>query len=270
MTTILTALFAGLVFAAPADRFYANADFQRQAPAAFAVQKEALPAVQAIAREAAAERGRFLSLLRAQPRLIQDILRFDALDEAARDRVLREVFAVEIRSFGVTPPALIIENDRIPGPAYFDFDPGKPGAGTVILNPRELAKLKSPFESLLLLIHETRHSAQFQRAFRDNGPAARGYRASFEAQKALKGFSFCDFMTLLNEYEAFQFANFVLGSLMGFRLDVADMGSFASQYDSAGRLKIDLLQIAATEGPDRVLIRFNDLEKAQARQLGLP
>lgn len=257
-------------FAAPADRFYANAEFQRQAPAAFVLQPETLPAPKALAREANAERGRFLSLLKTRPDVLDRVNRYPSLSEPQRESLLREVFDLEVRSLGILAPTLIIENDRIPGSAFFDFDLSRPGPGTVILNPRELAKEKNPYAGLLLLIHETRHSAQLQRARQGRDDLARAYGAAFEAQKKLKGFSFCDFMTLMNEYEAFQYANEVFGHLTGFRLDAPDMGSFASQYDGRGLLKIDLLRIAMTEGPSKMLTRFNELERDQARQLGLP
>ncbi len=67
--------------------------------------------------------------------------------------------------------------------AFFDFNLEQPGPGRVILNPDELKKA-GKFESISLLIHETRHSAQLQMAV--NHPttlAGQVYHAAFQAQK---------------------------------------------------------------------------------------
>lgn len=248
-------------------RFFANQEIQAQAPAAFALQKEGMPALRAAAEAAPAERARFLEQLRSDASLGRAIENFSSLPEPQRLETMRTVFEAEVRALGIKAPELVIENGVIPGPAFFDFDPEKPGPGRVILNPQELEKL-SPYAALSLLIHETKHSAQFQLAYSSRSPLALGYRAAFEAQKKIKGMSFCDFTTLLNEYEAFQFANYVLGALTGFRLNLLDMGNFASQYGSDGKLKIDLLGLADSGGSETLLVRFNELEKVQYRQLG--
>ena len=131
----------------------------------------------------------------------------------------------------------------------------------------------NPHAGLMLLIHETRHSAQIQRAFDPtssmNESIAKGYRAAFHAQKELssKITSFSDFLTLNNEYEAFSFGNFVVGSLTDWKADTLDMGTFASQYNADQSLKIDLVELfekrecGGIEGS--VLDEFNRLEKEQ-------
>lgn len=254
------------------DRFYANHSIQSQAPAAFALQREGLQAVQILAVPTQKERKSFIMALRAQPQLIKAIQIFASLKEDERLQVLREVFAIEVAALGIRSPELFIKNDSIPGrAAYFDFDLANPdGTGKVILNPKELAKEKNPYTTLLLLIHETRHSAQLQLAHREHSPLARSYLAAFQAQKKITGFSFCDFTTLINEYEAFQFANYVVGALTNFQIGILDMGTFASQYSADGQLKIDLLKLALAVGNKQLLSRFNELEKEQYLQLSGP
>ncbi|MNX91128.1 hypothetical protein D3C86_1232000 [compost metagenome] len=159
----------------------------------------------------------------------------------------------------------------VKGPAFFDFDPEKPGSGRVILNPEALAKESNPYTSLLLLVHETRHSAQFQLAFdakRAAEPLARAYQAAFKAQKQLGNkLNFCDFCTLHNELEAFQFGNYVVGALTDWRVATGDMGTLASQYDAHGHLKLDLVALEKRVGRDCLLDAFNEREKVQYQEL---
>jgi hypothetical protein len=70
-------------------------------------------------------------------------------------------------------------------------------------------------------------------------------------------------LTLLNEYEAFLFGNYVVGRLTDWRVDMIDMGTFASQFDSSGALKIDLEKISRENGGGNILEPFNRLEQTQ-------
>ena len=74
--------------------------------------------------------------------------------------------------------------------------------------------------------------------------------------------SFCDFLTLNNEYEAFQFGNYVVTVLTHGQVDTLGMGTYASQYNKDLSLKIDLPSLFE-EGANDVLEKFNLLEKAQ-------
>jgi len=172
----------------------------------------------------------------------------------------------------MTPPELRIENGITPGPAFFDFNLENPTPGRVLLNPAELDKEKDGFAGLLLLVHETRHSLQFQQAFGllpgADSDVAEGYRAAYKAQKELSGkMSFVDFCVLLDEYEAFQFGNDVVGQLSGGRADTSGMGTLASQFDEAGNPRLDLPGLFREIGPEGVLDAFNELERPHYDQL---
>jgi hypothetical protein len=255
--------------AADPAKFFANARVQGQMPMAFAVQAAALPALTAMTRDAAPERDALVAAIRADRPLKSAIDRFATLTWAERLPVLRRVMAIECRVMGIPAPPLVIgEGDQ--RAAYFDFDPAHPDTGRVILYPDGLAKEANPYAALLLLVHETRHSAQFQQAYAPGAsdPASLGFKAAFEAQRRLAGqLSFCDFCTLLNEHEAFQSANEVVGRLTDWRVDTHDMGCLSSQYDAKGRLRIDLVALAAEVGPAKVLGAFNQLEKPHWEQL---
>jgi hypothetical protein len=255
--------------AADPAKFFANAEVQRRMPMAFAVQAAALPALAAMTRDAAPGRDALVKAIRADRALKSAIDRFPALSWDERLPVLKQVMAIECRVMGFPAPPLVIgEGDR--RAAYFDFDPAHPDTGRVILYPQGLAKEENPYAALLLLIHETRHSAQFQQAYAPGAtdPTSLGFKAAFEAQRRLAGqLSFCDFCTLLNEHEAFQSANEVVGRLTDWRVDTADMGCLSSQYDASGRLRIDLVALAAQVGPANVLAAFNKLEKPHWEQL---
>lgn len=262
---LATLAFTLPAFAAEPHRFFANAGVQAQAPAAFALQPEALPALTAIEEAAPQDTTAFLVAIEAQPELKAAVRNFPSLAAAEREAALRQLFALEVSVLGIEAPELVIMEGATPGPAYFDFDLAKPGPGKVILNPAELAKL-DPYASVSLLLHETRHSAQFQLAQKESTPRARGYLAAFKAQKELSIRSFCDYLTLLNEYEAFRYGNYLLGALIGFENRLKDMGTWASQFAPDSRPLIDLPALHRSGGS--VLEKFNELEKAQLIELG--
>ena len=261
--TLLALFFWGTPLLAA---FYASPEIQNQAPGAFALQSESAAFVHRIQQESLPEREALVKAIQADPELRDAVEKWTSLSIAQQIPHLRRIFALETKVMGIVPPELVIQDGVTSGPAYFDFDPAKPGAGRVLLNPEALAKEPDKYASLSLLIHETRHSKQFQMAFPASSfsPFAKGYEAAFRAQKALKGkLSFCDFMTLLNEYEAFQFGNYVVGRLTEWKVDMVDMGSFASQYDNVGKLKLDLAKLFHDPSPGTLLEKFNGLEKAQ-------
>lgn len=252
--------------------FFANASVQRLAPAAFALQPEASLFIQSVDAATQDDRAVLVRALAQHPTLGNAIRNWGKLSLEQQIPLLKMIFAIEVQTLKMVPPTLVIENDATPGPAYFDFDPKKPGPGKVILNPKALATSKNKYESLLLLIHETRHADQFQQAFL-NKPSAlparqnlkEGFAASFIAQKAFSQQirSFVDFTTLLNEYEAFRFANGVVTQLTQGQADTLDMGTFASQFDKFGTPLIDLAKLAERVTPTKLLEAFNTLEKKQ-------
>lgn len=243
-------------------KFFANAELQSQAPGAFALQPEAAAFHETL--DNSADRQALAKVLRAFPQLAH----FDELSWAEQEPLLKAVFTLECQTLNIEPPQLVIEDDATPGPAFFDFDLENPGPGKVILNPKALAGMNDGFAPLLLLIHETRHSAQFQHAFSGaEDPVAEGYRAAFQAQRSLQGFSFVDFTTLLNEYEAFQFANGVVSEITGGRANTLRMGTLAGQYDESGKLKVDLKEMFRQTEHDQILDQFNELERSHYDQL---
>ena len=177
-------------------KYFANEEVQRLAPEAFALQPEASAFHKASKEISQFERNALVELIKSHPELKNNILNFKDLDWTKKEEVLREVFALVVLSLKIKAPTLIIDSQTIKGQAYFDFDIKNPTPGTVILNPEELKEDSNPFAPLLLLVHETRHSAQFQMAFLSgdaHNPVAKFYRAAFVAQKehSKKIVSFC-------------------------------------------------------------------------------
>lgn len=253
-------------------KYFANESVQRLAPEAFALQPEASAFHKAVGKSSLYERQALITLINKNPKLKEEIIGFGNLDWEKKEIVLRKVFALEVEALKMKAPILIIDTTTIKGEAYFDFDINNPTPGKVILNPEAIAKDPNPFTALLLLVHETRHSAQFQEAFLSNNannPIAKSYKAAFTAQKehGSKIISFCDFLTLTNEYEAFQYGNYVISSLVNGAVDTLGMGTYASQFDENLVLKIDLEKLfqAYEEGSSQetILNIFNNLEKAQ-------
>ena len=270
-----------------AGSFYATQVLQSQLPHAFALQPEAHDFLKAAQTKTIKDGDKLVELILADKDLTAALSKWHTLSIDEQIPFLRKVFALEYRSMGIKPPMLIIDNHSYPNKmVYFDFDVtylsplatnDSVNSGVVYLHPDKLAA-QDKFASLAFLIHETRHSYQFQLSqqqhsnVKDNQLAS-GYIAAFSAQKSLTGFGFSDFLTLLNEYEAFQYGNYVLGRLTQWQFDLISMGTFASQFDSTGKLKIDLLQLAnlnhraeTTTETLSLLEKYNQAAKQQYQQ----
>lgn len=253
-------------------RFFANPKAQAQLPAAFVLTPEGFPAHVAAERQAGPQRDALVGAIQADPELADAVAAWATLPWAEQRPMLERLVKLESRVFGVQAPPLVIHDEDGRGPAFFEFDVAQPGTGTVHLWPRQLARETSKHAALLLTIHETRHSWQFQTAFgpaRKQGTLARGLAAGFEAQTRLAGkLSFVDFCTMHHEHEAFRTGNQVVGALTGWTADARDMGCWSSQLDGAGRPRIDLAALAAKVGPAGLLAAFNQASRAQFEELG--
>lgn len=253
-------------------KFFANAAVQAQAPAAFAVSPEALPALEAVDAIAPAQRAALVAAIKGDKRLMADVQAFPTLGWDRQRAAIERIMDLESKANGCAKPPLVVHAEDGRGPAFFEFDPAQPGTGTVHLWPKQLAQETSPHAALLLAIHETRHSWQFQVAFSGLGKSAAlrtAFAAGFKAQQALAGkLSFCDFCTMHHEHEAFQTGNAVVGALTGWTADASDMGCYTSQFDGQGAPKVDLLGLARSVGPAKLLAAFNQAERPQFEALG--
>lgn len=256
-------------------RFFANEAVQREHPHSYVLQPEAESFVRAMDKNTIEVRDTLVQAIIQSPVLYQAIKDWEALSFDEQVPFLKQIFELEVKLMKISPPELIFDAKAIPGrAAFFEFDINNPSAGKVILNPDVLSKMDK-HASLSLLLHETRHSAQFQLAYKrpnendEDLIMAHAYRASFETQQSTNVESFCDFLTLANEYEAFQFGNYVLGKLTHWGVDLLDMGTLASQYNAHGKLKIDLLKLLDSHDNRKLIEIFNDLEVEQCKDLGV-
>lgn len=275
LTLVLTAALMNR--ALDPARFFANPATQALAPGAFAVQAESVPVLESLERLVPAQRAALVEAIRADPDLAAGVARFPDLTWPERRALIEKLVPLEARVFGANPPVLNIHgpDEAGPGPAFFEFDPDAPGTGTVHLWPSALAEEPSPHAALMLAIHETRHSWQFQVAFGTAPGApcdpaiAAAFAAGFRAQKALgRKLSFCDFCTLHHEHEAFQMGNHVVGALTGWSADTTGMGCWSSQYDAHGAPLIDLIALARQHGAAGMTAAFNEAERGQFVQMG--
>lgn len=247
--------------------FYANKELQAKYPEAFSTNPSAVSFHQMLENTGQKERDLLVQQIQENPKLFSNILNFNALTTEKQIEVLEDLFLIECRVLNITAPELIIDEYSIPGYAFFEFDFKIGGPGKVFINKKKLIEEKNKSDFIILLIHETRHSAQFQMAQRPYQDAlSKGFKSSFIAQAELKEFgnklSFCDFMSLLNEFEAFQFANYIYGSLTNWQTPINDMGTLASQYDERGSLRLNLLDILIQTQQDPIEL-FNQLEIIQ-------
>lgn len=277
ISLLTLSLLCTLVLNAQSNHFATN-ELQRLTPTAFALQPESKNFLVEAAAKATSEREALIALVQQDAQLKLSIEQFPNLSWDEKTVVLKKVFNLEVQALNMKAPQLVIEVGQIPGSAFFKFDIENPGPGTVFLNPTKLQNSSNPYSALLLLVHETRHSSQFQNAFGENAlnnSLAEGYKAAFSTQKGFfdqhTAVTFSDFLTLNNEYEAFQFGNYVVGALKNFELNTLGFGTFASQYNSDKTLKIDLLALfqKQEEGSlgTTVLEAFNEAEKAQEELL---
>lgn len=245
------------------DKFFANEQIQQQAPKAFALQPENnvwLSATWQLTLEHADE---LLAKIAQDKQLTAAIANWPELTIDEQIPWLKRVFELEVVTFGTKAPQLIIDNHSYPNKmVYFDFDNNQPSSGIVYLNPEKLAK-EDKYASLAFLLHETRHSYQFQQAHQLQDVTSLGFKAAFAAQKQIQGMGFSDFLTLVNEYEAFQFGNYVLGKLTHWQVDMVNMGTFASQFNQQGDLKINLIELAKDTSKSSLLEQYNELAKQQ-------
>ncbi|WP_127716775.1 hypothetical protein [Halobacteriovorax sp. HLS] len=240
------------------DNFFANKYIQVQNKQAFALQAESKDFVKESARKVFLEADYFLELLRKNQPLLTQVLNYKQLPLEEQIVVLKKVFDVEVQALGITAPEVSIDT-QYPRAAYFKYNLEDGTNGEVFINPKKTYD-SNPLMSLSLLIHETRHAAQLYKAKFDNNQNL--YQA-FKAQAQLSGkLSFSDFLTLNNEYEAFLFANYIIFKLYGPAEDMIDMGTFASQFNEDGSIKIDLTTLhQSKEG--QVLEEFNILMQKQ-------
>jgi hypothetical protein len=251
--------------------FYANPILHKKYPDVFATSKKNLPFLTAIESDSAKERISLIDAIKKDALLLDDVLNFGRISLERQIKVLENLFMLECKILKIVPPNLTIDESSIPGAAFFKFDYDEGGAGHVYLNKKLLASNEDKVKFIILLLHETRHSAQFQRSQNSKtSPLWIGFKNSFETQKYFKEkkiqTSFCDFMLLLNEFEAFQFANYVYGYLTSWRSPVTDLGTLAGQYDESGKLRINLIELLNEQGIDHVE-EFNKLEQQQYKVL---
>ena len=249
-------------FAEP-TRFYANPVLQNKTPAAFALSAKNQPWLALAHQQRQVDAERLFNALKAKPALFKQLKAWSTLSFEQRISLLPQVFEIECQTLGIIPPELIINTTLYPSRAVnFVFDIKNPGSGLVYLNPLKLKEMDD-YAPLAFLLHETRHAYQFQLAFGQESVLAQGYKAAFTRQATLAGASFSDFLTLLNEYEAFQFGNHVLGLLTDWQFKSPLMGTFASQFEHKNTLKIDLTTLEKTAESATILKQYNQLAEAQ-------
>jgi hypothetical protein len=240
------------------SRFYANRSIQELFPPAFALEKASKEFINTISLTTFSEADKFLAELSNSEELFEKVINYHLLTLEEQVVVLRNVFEVQVRSMNITAPKLIIDLNYQRA-AYFEYDLKNATNGIVYINP-SLTFNTNKYLSLSLLIHETRHAAQLSLAKNfSNEILGHHYYEAFSAQKDLSGkLGFSDFLTLNNEYEAFLFANYTIHKLFMGTINMVDMGTFASQINERGKVKIDL-QNLHDHHADRLTEVFNFL-----------
>jgi hypothetical protein len=221
-----------------------------------------------------------LIIVKSRHELWEALQRLPSLNREQLQATLQQVHDLENKLFGTRPRLQF--DDKFPQAAFFKFSTAnKSDPGTIVLNLTDPYMVRNPYSALSLLVHETRHAYQLAWAHKRNNNAfdkriAGAFYNAFRAQETMKGFSFLDFCTLTNEFEAFQFASLFISHLTNFTVTDPSLGSFASQFHTDGSLKIDLVQLHQTWSfamPDpRVLSEklyneFNHREEAQMTEL---
>lgn len=272
---VLILLFPSFVFATPLDpRFFASRETQNHFPGAFALQLESQDFVARSLPMTIQAGNTLIRAIQQTPGLASAILRFPGLTETQRVQTMNQIFFLQTKLSGFPAPELVLDNGAQKS-TFFDFNLNQPGPGKVILNPAKLFKDANPYAALLFLIHETRHSQQFQTAIMSAGgplrASSQAYRAAFAAQRQIFDqsikVSYCDFLTLNNEYEAFLFGNYVMENLTLGVAKTNDMGTWASQFRLGKGLRIDLPELILKVGPQNLLNAFNELEVTQYKEV---
>lgn len=250
-----------------ANSFFATEAIQSHYINSFVLRPELKEFVSLSKKKVFEEGDLFIKNLRKNSKLYNDIQNYEHLSVDQQITILYKVFEIEVKTLGIISPKLVIDKD-FGRAAYFEFDLDDATNGIVFINPLKTFS-ENPMISLSLLIHETRHAAQLSQAKNlDHTLEGFHYQEAFMAQKALKGkLGFSDFLTLNNEYDAFLFANYIMYKLFDGKHEMIDMGTYASQFDQKGDLKIDLEYLHSHS--ENIIGDFNQLMKLQKEALGI-
>jgi hypothetical protein len=255
----LSLLLSSLSFAH--DLVPADEAIQRAEPYSFALNPEALPSLRALQAKGHDERRDLVQKIQSDLILLAAFRRYPELDVEARKAVLVEIFSLQ--TIGTNAPRLIYGKPPRGAGAYYVFDLKKGGPGTVYIDLEALAEESNVYAEVVLLIHETRHASQFVR--RDEfhlTPAFTTQKRIFTTGQKL---SSTDFTLLIHEYEAFQFANFVVNRLTDGQVNIEDMGTPASQFNGEGSALLDLAEFVELHraGPVPAFNAFLDQRSAR-------
>jgi hypothetical protein len=249
--------------------FYADPVTHNKHSTSFVLNSKSAGFINAVYSTSFKAADNFIKTLKRDTKLWDSLKKWDQISLQEQLPLLKRIFNHEVKSLGIDPPKLIIDLNYNRA-AFFEFPDNLAGTGTVYLNP-SLVYSENKYSSLSLLIHETRHSAQLQMTKANHGMYHLGYffRESFMTQKKIgHKLGFCDFLTLNNEYEAFLFGNYVIHKITAGTIDIKGMGTFASQFNKDGSIKIDLKKLH-NDPHNNVLNKFNQLEEMQAQRLGI-
>ncbi|WP_156904764.1 hypothetical protein [Ferrimonas senticii] len=251
-----------------ADKFLANQSVQQQAPAAFVLQPQAQAFVRSAGLVTQQQVYELVAAIKQDDLLTARIAQWSDLEQSQRVEVLGQLISLQSRLWHYPEPLLL---PVVSSPQQLSgFIPRTPlnGRSEVYLNLLELEK-QPPLVQLVLLLHESRHAYQLaQTEQAPHSDLAKGFAAGFAAEQNINPVSFGDIAALTHEYEAHQFANWVIGLLFDWQWYLPSLGSHLSQFNADGSLRADLLMWLDQPSATPLIDRFNQQLRKQRQQLG--
>jgi hypothetical protein len=255
----------------------AHPSVQLARPKAFALTAESSPFLEALARSVEPERRSIASQLAADATVTRAVSRWDRLSGAERLEAMRRVAAIEGEVMGfqvppITPATDIADQENVQ--AY--YQPESDGLGNIVVYPGAMAR-GSAYRAIATIVHEARHAAQFQLAFGNADKAgddqllgeafANAWQITTELGDESK-LAYGDYVHLNAEYDAFQTGNEVAAILSGGQQATQGYGFVDMQYDRAGGLAVDPLQLAGRYTGRELIKAVNQAEYEYERSHG--
>lgn len=261
------------------DDLAAHPSVQLARPGAYALAPEAAPFLDALEGVVAPQRRRIAERLRADAAVTAGIAGWARAGEADRLALLRRVMAIACEEWACAAPTIVVKTRDPAEPALFAAYASRNQVGEVVLYMTPLAAGGAVL-AISALLHEVRHAAQDQLAFRaqalpaatPEGVLARSYAAAFAVVGELGGeddLAYGDYVHLNVEYDAFQSGNQIAAILSGGTAPIAQLGFVDVKFTAALAPAFDL-RAAARTSSGAALITAVNAAHAQAQRTGAP
>lgn len=252
----------------------AHPSVQLGQPAAFTLNSQARPFLQALSRVMTPVRRTLAERLAADPTVASGLKNWDGATADGRLVLFERITALEAEVMGCQAPSIIGRAGRSPDEGIRAFFQPDGGLGEVVIYMETIAR-DGKYAALAMIVHEVRHAAQHQLATAplpglaiqddDRRTLTAGYVASWRSLGANDGetaLAYGDYAHLNVEYDAFQTGNAVAYVVSGGSYDPLGFGFVDTHYGAADTPAFNLLTIGETLADVALVTAVNKAEFA--------